>query len=171
MAPVPAPTTPDAGRSAEAAAYARAPNSAVGRCPNVPPRPRSKITAAGTMGTTWPGSGPTGKPMPSRSSAAITPSAAASPYALPPVSTTAFTCSTTFRGSSRSVSRVPGPPPRTSTPPTAPSPASTTVVPVSQPSPSAVWCPIRKPSIIPPLSGPSSEVGLRPAGWRSGWHR
>ena len=54
------------------------------------------------------------------SRAAITPSAAASPYALPPVSTTACTRSITARGSSRSVSRVPGPPPRTSTPPTAP---------------------------------------------------
>ena len=41
---------------------ARAPNSAVGRLPNRPPRPRSKITAVGTTGTTWAGSGPTGTP-------------------------------------------------------------------------------------------------------------
>src|SRR5688500_20332641 len=53
----------------------------------------------------------------------------------------AWTRSTRFRGSSRSVSRVPGPPPRTSTPPTAPSGgARTTVVPVSQPSSTrSVW--------------------------------
>ena len=54
-----------------------------------------------------------------------------------------------------------GRPPR----PPRPSVASTTVVPVSQPSPSAVWCPIRKPSIIPPLSG-AGDQGPAP-----GWHR
>ena len=77
----------------------------------------------------------------------MTPSAAASPYALPPVRTTASIRSTSVVGFNRSVSRVPGPPPRTSTPPTAPPRASTTVVPVSQPSLSAVWWPISKPSI------------------------
>ena len=77
----------------------------------------------------------------------MTPFAAASPYALPPVSTTAWTRSIVVVGWSRSVSRVPGPPPRTSTPPTAPPRATTTVVPVSQPSVSAVWCPISNPSI------------------------
>ena len=50
----------------------------VGRTPNAPPRPRSNTTAAGTIGTTPPG---TGNPMPAASRRAITPSAAASPYA------------------------------------------------------------------------------------------
>src|SRR6476619_4260834 len=75
------------------------------------------------------------------------PLAAASPYALPPVRTTASIRSISVVGFNRSVSRVPGPPPRTSTPPTAPPRANTTVVPVSQPSLSAVWWPISKPSI------------------------
>ena len=89
--------------------------------------------APGTIGTTWPGA-PKGHPSPSAKSARTMPSAAASPKTLPPPSMTALTRSTRFRGSSRSVSRVPGPPPRTSTPHTEPSGgASTTVVPVSQP--------------------------------------
>ena len=51
----------------------------------------------------------------------MTPSAAASPYALPPDRQTALTRCTRFSGSSRFVSRVPGAPPRWSTAPTAPS--------------------------------------------------
>src|SRR4051812_41794187 len=90
----------------------------------------------------------------------MTPSAAARPNALPPVSSTAWTRSTRLRGSSRSVSRVPGPPPRTSTPPTAPSAgASTTVVPVSHPSPTRCACPTRRSATSSrPLVGP----GRRP---------
>ena len=85
-----------------------------------PPRPRSNRIAAGTIGTRSCGSGPTGQPAPASYTAAATPSAADSPNALPPASTTASTAETRLRGSSRSVSRVPGPPPRTSTPPTVP---------------------------------------------------
>jgi SAM-dependent methyltransferase len=73
------------------------------------PRPRWKTIAAGTVGTTLPGSGPTGLPRPAPASLAIAPSAAASPNALPPPRTIACTRSAEFRGSSRSVSRVPGP--------------------------------------------------------------
>src|SRR6187431_1187271 len=87
----------------------------------------------------------------------MTPFAAASPYALPPVRTTAWTRSMTVVGCNRSVSRVPGPPPRTSTPPTAPPRASTTVVPVSQPSLSAVWWPISNPSITRSFS-PTCQI-------------
>ena len=100
--------------------YASPPKDASGRAVKSPPRPRSNTTAAGTIGTTWPVGARPGSRRRPRPAGAITPSAAASPKALPPVSSTACTRSTWLRGSSRSVSRVPGPPPRTSTPPTAP---------------------------------------------------
>ena len=145
-APVPAPTEPCRTASADATAKASAPSAAVGALANSPPRPRSNSTAAGTIGTTWPGS-PIGQPSPAAYSCWTTPSATARPNALPPVSTTALTRSTRLRGSSRSVSRVPGAPPRTSTPATAPaSGASTTVQPVSQPS-------------LPPGGMPDPEAG------------
>ena len=57
--------------------------------------------------------------------------AAANPNALPPLSRTACTSLTRAVGRSRSVSRVPGAEPRTSTPPTAPSSQMTTVQPVA----------------------------------------
>src|SRR3990170_5025126 len=59
----------------------------------------------------------------------MTPPAASSPKALPPVRSTACTSWIRVPGRSRSVSRVPGAPPRTSTPPTAPSSQRTTVQP------------------------------------------
>jgi hypothetical protein len=77
-APVPAPTAPRPARR-RAFRMARSPNSGPGRRPKSPPRPRSKTTAVGTTGTTWPGSGPTGTPSCRRSSSAITPSAVANP--------------------------------------------------------------------------------------------
>ena len=56
---------------------------------------------------------------------------------LPPLSTIAFMVSTMLSGRMRSVSRVPGEPPRCVTPPATPWPvglaASTTVVPESAP--------------------------------------
>src|SRR5215212_2090682 len=48
----------------------------------------------------------------------MAPSAVAKPYALPPESMIALTTPTERSGSSSAVSRVPGAPPRTSTPPT-----------------------------------------------------
>ncbi len=48
---------PWANRRGRAAAAARSPNVASGVLWNFPPTPRSKSTAAGTMGTTWWGSG------------------------------------------------------------------------------------------------------------------
>ncbi|SHV12770.1 Uncharacterised protein [Mycobacteroides abscessus subsp. abscessus] len=51
------------------------------------------------------------------------------------MSTTASTVATVLAGSSRSDSRVPGAPPRTSTAPVVPGGANTTVVPVAQPAP------------------------------------
>ena len=72
----------------------------------------------------------TSRPMPSSSSFFMTPPAASSPKALPPVSTTPWTTSRLHTGFSASVSRVPGEPPRTSTPVTAPSGQRITVQPV-----------------------------------------
>src|SRR5512136_1178733 len=60
----------------------------------------------------------------------MTPAAASRPNAEPPASSTAWTFCTRCIGRSRSVSRVPGAPPRWSTPPTAPFTHSTTVQPV-----------------------------------------
>ena len=126
-----------------------------------PAATRSNTTAAGTIGTTPPG---TGNPTPAASSRAITPSAAASPYADPPDSTMAWTRWTVASGRSRSVSRVPGAAPRTSAPATAP-PAgvSTTVVPESPPS-TCAW-PTRRPTTsVRALCGP---CGMRPS-WARG---
>src|SRR5581483_11339924 len=144
---------------------------AVGRHAH-PPTGRSKTTAAGTIGTTPPS---IATPRSRSSSQVITPSAAASPYALPPVSTTASTYRTELIGSSRSVSRVPGAPPRPSTAPTVPGGATTTVVPVAHPAPSVAsssilwWWPTARPptSVIVPLldvtGGPSAPEPGTPA--------
>src|SRR5918911_1490741 len=82
--------------------------------------------------------------MPRSSSHCTTPSAAASPNALRPAKQTACTPGALVAGESSSLSRVPGPPPRTSPAAIAPSGASTTVQPVP-PSRSDQW-PARKPS-------------------------
>ena len=60
----------------------------------------------------------------------MTPSEAPRPKADPPDRTTPCTASTVFSGCRRSVSRVAGAPPRTSTPQVAPSGATQTVQPV-----------------------------------------
>jgi len=60
----------------------------------------------------------------------MTPWAALSPNALPPVSRTAWTPVAFADGVSSSLSRVPGPPPRTSAAATVPSGSRTTVHPV-----------------------------------------
>ena len=83
--------------------------------------------AAGTIGT---GPASVGKPTPRTDSQVMTPSAAARPNAEPPARQMAWMRSTRDPGRSRSVSRVPGAAPRTSTPAIAPSVASTTVQPV-----------------------------------------
>jgi hypothetical protein len=63
----------------------------------------------------------------------MTPLAASRPKALPPDNTIAWTRGTLFEGSSSSMSRVPGAPPRTSTPATMPSaPVRITVQPVGR---------------------------------------
>ena len=61
----------------------------------------------------------------------MTPLLDSRPKALPPLNTTAWTSSTIFLGFNKSVSRVAGPPPRTSTPATAPSFEMMTVHPVA----------------------------------------
>ena len=149
---------------------ARAPNSAVGRWPKAPPRPRSKITAAGTIGTTWPGSGPTGKPMPCRFQSRHHPvgrrqpvrAAAGQHHGVHPLDHVPRVQQVGLPGARAAAAYVHpadrarrGPAPRSSR--------------SASPSPSAVWCPISNPSIIPPLSGqPSSSTSaVRP----SGWHR
>ena len=138
-APAPAPTFPTATGSEEADSAARNPDSAFGRTAGSP-TPKSNRIAAGTIGTT---ASPTGNPTPSPSKKRITPSAAAKPYALPPDSTTACTLATLASGLSRSVSRVPGPPPRTSTPAIAPPLVNTAVQPVEPEA--CVQCPTRIP--------------------------
>src|SRR5581483_7402218 len=185
VAPVPAPTLPSS-TSSEAASQAAYPSLGPGRALGSP-TPRSNRTAAGTIGTT---ARPAGNPTPRSSRYRTTPSAAASPNALPPVSRTAFTCSTSIPGRSRSVSRVPGAPPRTSPEPTVPGGASTTVHPVS-PTRSVAW-PTRIPGtrVItiaprsrrrrPPAarsprraapSWPCDPLARRPPGGRSGGRR
>src|SRR3984957_18097774 len=117
MAPRPAPTDPKA-KSGPAACKALAPRARYGgSSPHVlsPPLPRSCSTAAGTMGMAG-DPARNANPMPWAERAAVTPSAAARPNTDPPASTTACARPTRFSGASASVSRVPGPPPRTSTP-------------------------------------------------------
>src|SRR5579883_2582137 len=82
----------------------------------------------------------------------MTPPAASRPYALPPVRQIAWIRSGELSGESKSVSRVPGAPPRTSTPATAPcSPNRTTVQPVSAPKSSSCPTVIPGTSTIVPL--------------------
>ena len=71
----------------------------------------SKTTAAGTIGTGPPG---VGSPTPRAARPSCTPAAAVRPKALPPVSRIASARPCTVPGPSSAVSRVPGPPPRTS---------------------------------------------------------
>ena len=82
----------------------------------LPPTPRSNRIAAGTIGTlrTRPRASRCCVPRASGPS----PVAASRPNALPPARTIALTLSTMLSGSRRSVSRVPGAPPRCDTPPT-----------------------------------------------------
>ena len=128
-APVPAPTQPVATGPLSAARQAFSPHSALMGGTNSDPRSRSYKAAAGTIGATNPLS--SGKPKPFGASQRTTPSAAARPKTEPPESTTACACSTRFAGASKSVSRVQGPDPRTSTPATAPSGQTATVTPLA----------------------------------------
>ena len=139
-APVPAPTRPTGTGSVLAAAYTLAPLSRSGRIGS-PPSVRSKMTAAGTIGT---GPALVATPRPSASSAATTPSAAASPNALPPLSTRAWACSTDMPGASSAVSRVPGAAPRTSPATTLGSGRTTTVQPVR--ASASDQCPTARPA-------------------------
>ena len=79
------------------------------------------------MGTLPPG---VWKPMFCSSRYCMTPVAASRPNAEPPASVMAWILSMALRSWNKSVSRVPGADPRTSTPPVAPSRARMTVVPV-----------------------------------------
>src|SRR5579871_3492179 len=99
------------------------------------------------MGTTC---APTWMPSPRSSRNRITPLAASRPKALPPESKIACTCCTVLVGCSRSVSRVPGAEPRTSTPAVAPFSKSRTVQPVGRRA--SVNCPTLMPctSVMPP---------------------
>src|ERR1700676_5271110 len=75
----------------------------------------------------------------------MTPLAASNPKALPPASKMALTPSTRCMGRSKSVSRVAGAPPRTSTPPVAGVSHKITVQPV--PAARLVSCPTRMPGM------------------------
>src|SRR5215204_3902845 len=104
---------------------------------------------------------PTSRPTPFSSRKRTTPSAAASPNALPPVRRRACVPRTAPMGPRRSVSRVPGEEPRTSTPTTAPSGFSkrTAVQPVVASS-SVAW-PTRTPGTSQRLSGMLGSGVLR----------
>ena len=120
VAPVPAPTRPDRERRVVDRARGRGECRAtlLGPGRRAADSTRSKIAAAGTIGTGPPASGTLAR---ARRGTRITPSAAARPNAEPPVSTTASTRSTVRPGSSSAISRVAGAPPRTSHEPTVPS--------------------------------------------------
>src|SRR5262249_48958583 len=121
-----------------------------------PPTGRSNRIAAGTIGTF---AGPAGQPMLCSSSQRTVPVAASRPNALPPDRTTAFTLSTMFSGLRRSVSRVPGAPPRWLTPPTASPSTRITVQPVGRSA--SVWWPTLMPSTaVSP--NPARGVGCAP---------
>jgi hypothetical protein len=139
---VAAPTLPLSIGPVRAAWQAFLPQSAQMGGTNVAPRPRSYNTAAGTIGTTWVSF--KGKPIFCSYNHRTTPSDAAIPNAEPPDNTTAWTFSTRFTGARRSVSRVPGAAPRTSTPATAPSGHSTAVTPLA--AETSVYCPTKMPS-------------------------
>src|SRR5205807_10426118 len=76
----------------------------------------------------------------------ITPAPTSRPKALPPESATACTCWAVFSGANMSVCAVPGAPPRTSTPATAPFSHRTTVQPVGRLG-SVKW-----PTLMPSIS-------------------
>ena len=76
VAPVPAPMLPSAISSDRASSHAAYAIAGVGRASKRPSGARSKMTAAGTIGTT---PGPTAKPRPRSSIQRITPAAASSP--------------------------------------------------------------------------------------------
>src|SRR5215208_3145467 len=97
----------------------------------------SKRTAAETRGMR---ATPMSSPTPFSSRNRTTPSTAASPNALPPVRSRPWVGRTAPTGPRRSVSRVPGEEPRTSTPTTAPSwPSKRTAVQPVPPSLCVAW--------------------------------
>src|SRR6266581_127054 len=161
VAPVPAPTDPSAtSPPPDAAAQARYASSAVGQRSALPPgaRSKSKITAVGTIGTMP--ADPTGRPRPRSLSQRITPSAAPSPKAEPPVSRTASMRSTTWRGFSASSSRVPVARPRTAQAARIPlSGPSTTLQPVARSR--SVQCPTEIPRTAVRLAGAEDAMGAR----------
>ena len=102
----------------------------------------------------------TSQPMWCSSSHFDVPVAASRPNALPPDRTIALTLSTMLSGLSRSVSRVPGAPPRCETPPGTPSPSTRmTVQPVVPPGS------VTLPTLMPVDGG---QRGVRRAGRRLG---
>jgi hypothetical protein len=162
VAPVPAPTEPSATGASVAASHAARPAAASGRTDGSP-IPRSNSTAAGTIGTR---AISVSNPMSRSASHATAPSAAASPNALPPANTIAWTSGVNVPGRRASVSRVPGAPPFTSTDPAVPGGHSTTVHPVA--AASSVQCPTRIPatSVIEPalVSSLTRCAGASPSG-------
>ena len=104
-APAPAPTLPICTGPLFAAMQAFVPNEASGRKLKSAQRPGSNRIAEGTIGTITPFA--TGVPMPWLSRHVVTPSAAARPYALPPLSTIACAVPTAFSDFRRSVIAFP----------------------------------------------------------------
>ena len=127
VAPQPAPQLPTRGRFTLAFAAAANPIARSGRIEPFPIS-RSNSTAAGTMGILH---RPTVAPAPRCSRNSMTPAAASSPNALPPVKRIPSIASIEAVGASNASSRVPGDPPRTSTPQTARAGNRSTVQPVA----------------------------------------
>src|SRR6185503_16663383 len=107
--------------------------------------------APGTIGTR---AERTAKPRPCSASHACTPDAASSPKADPPESAMASTPCTVCAGSRSAVSRVPGPPPRTSMEATAGASSTTAVTPEAR----------RASSALPTSTPGTSVMRLRRAG-------
>src|SRR5665647_2170539 len=115
-APVPAPKLPSSASISPAFLQASYPIALSGLHLGSPTT-RSNSDAPQTIGTT---PTPTSNPTPFSSKYSIAPDPASRPYALPPLSITAWICSTRLTGLRSSVSLDAGPPPLTSTPAQAP---------------------------------------------------
>ena len=146
VAPAPAPTVPIATGAAASpprspCSRSRRPDDSSRCC-----RPADRTGSPPARSAPW--RRRTSQPMLCSSSHFTAPVAASRPNALPPERTIALTLSTMLSGLSRSVSRVPGAPPRCATPPAAPSPPTRiTVQPVVPPA--SVWLPTLSPSTRP----------------------
>ncbi len=156
-APRPAPALPSAKRPPLAASQASRPRRRYGgSSPHSlsPPLFRSNRIAAGMIGTVKPW---ISKPLRRFASHGIIPAAASSPKADPPARQTASTAWAAASGRSRSVSRVPDPPPRTSTEQAARRSGRITVTPVRTLA-STAWPTVRPSTSVSKFNGPGRPI-------------